>query len=567
MIQGVITMHTQAQPGSFPQRSDTAFSEIVPGALKSLVDRYGQQLLGDASRLRGLLTDEVPQAKREISVLMLALEERVPQDLMRVHSGEPIASLTPRLTRRLTDEKALSPDAAQWAVHAWAQSLGVNSVLQAQGVPQGYGAPQAPVGFAAPHTAYPGAAPAFAGAAAGAVGAAAYAPPQGFPPPMNSAANQPYSYAPMAGQQAPMAGQPVASGASKKPLQMGAAALVGVAALAGAGYWFTVPKLDIARVETQGTFIGNGKPMPVFVDFAARNTQVRTAEVRLVRGEGTWAKTQWTVDVSPDGANATRVKAGDLSVSTSKPISATFEYTLIGNDGKRSAPFQRTFDIAPPLLIQKIDVPRSALVGKDFELGFNFQKSSSEVVRVERKVIESNQPFNETELSTPLQLEPTATGFKYKFEAMPRPTKATLEFTLVDAAGLRSDPVRVALNVGTPAPLGIGPGTVVSVRQISSGTISPTGGAVLGTLLGGLIGSQVGKGSGRTAAAAIGAGTGAIIGQRMAGGGGGSTPPQYETTIRLDEGSTRVITTFGNPAWAAGSRVYWNGSTLSLSGR
>ena len=87
-------MTTTAFPASGP--SDSLYDPTIGAKLKSLLDRYGIGLLGESGRLRGLLHDDCPQAKREVSVLMQALEERVPQDLMRVHSGEPIQSLTPR---------------------------------------------------------------------------------------------------------------------------------------------------------------------------------------------------------------------------------------------------------------------------------------------------------------------------------------------------------------------------------------------------------------------------------------------------------------------------------------
>jgi hypothetical protein len=93
----------QPQPIQGPAVSDSLFNNAVPPALKSLIDRYGAGLLGEPSRLRWLLQDECPQAKKEISVLLLALDERVPQDLLRVYSGEPIQSLSPRLAKRLAE--------------------------------------------------------------------------------------------------------------------------------------------------------------------------------------------------------------------------------------------------------------------------------------------------------------------------------------------------------------------------------------------------------------------------------------------------------------------------------
>ncbi len=521
-------MIPQSVPPASPLRSDTQFSDAVPGALKGLVDRFGTTLLGDAQRLRGLLADEMPHAKKEISVLLLALEERVPQDLMRVHSGEPISSLSPRLARRLTDDKALSADAARWAVHAWAQGLGVQSVLTSQPVLSEPGPTRQDgelvTGFAAAH----------------------------------SAANQHFGTPPA----------PAPSPWGDKRVRIGAGALATLL-LGVVLWWFSVPRLDITRVETQGLFIGNGKPVPVFIDFEARNTHVRSAEVRLVRGDGDWGQTSWRVDLAPEGSQNNRVAAGTLQITTARPVSATFEYVLISADGKRSTPFERTFDVVPPLVITKVNVPRPTLVGKEFALDFAFQKSTAEIVRVERKVVDSSQPWAQNEHAVQLKLGADATAFQYKFDPFPKTTRATLEFTLVDAAGVRSDPVRVALNVTTPgasAP-GTGPGEVVAVRQVGSASANDWTTAATtaaGAVLGFITGRQIGKGGVRTGATVIGTVGGGWAGYEVGKRLSNSDPNAvYETTVRLDDSPTRVISTRGAPPWSVGSRVVWDGKTLS----
>lgn len=524
------------QPNPSPVRSDTLFSELVPGALKGLVDRYGTGLLGDAGRLRGLLQDEVPQAKKEISVLLLALEEHVPQDLMRVHSGEPISSLSPRLARRLTDDKALSPDAARWAVNAWAQGLGVESVLLSQ--------------------------PAHTDTGLASQEGQAVA---GLATHQNTAANQTFD-AGSHGSSDPKRGTPTGTLLADARLRIGGGVLAALLLVAG-GWWFTQPRLEISRVETAGVLVGNNRPQPVFIDFEARNTQVRSAELRLLKGDGEWAQTNWKIDVTPDAANPSRVAAGNLQVKASKPLAATFEVTLVAADGKRSAPFQRSFDVLPPLLISKVNVPRPLLVGKEFALDISFQKGAAEIVRVERKVIESSQPWAQNESAQTIKLPADSTHFDYRFEAFGKATKSTVEFTLIDAAGVRSDPVRVALNVGVAAPPvapGTGQGTVVSVRQAQAPQKESSGlGAIFGGIVGAIGGNQVGKGSGRTVATIAGAVGGAWAGNEIEKRAGSNPNVSYETTVRLDDGQTRVITTRGVPPWREGTRVSWDGRELS----
>jgi len=521
-------MNPQPQGSASPLSSDTLFSDTVPAALKALVDRFGAELLAEPARLRGLLADEVPQARKEISVLMLALEERVPQDLMRVHSGESASSLTPRLARRLTEEKSLSPDAARWAVNAWAYGMGLDVIVDSQPARNDAG---------------------FGGAAGGTGG--------GFG---GNAANQTYDRV----QPQPIPVPVPPSPWSNRTVQIGAAALAAVA-IGAAGWWYSTPKLEIARVETAGVFIGNGKPQPVYIDFDSRNVQVRSVEVKLVKGDGNWGQTNYKVDVTPEGPN--RVAAGTLAVNTSTPISATFEYTLVGADGKRSEPFQRTFDVLPPLVITKINVPRSMQIGREFALDIAFQKSTAEVVRVERKVVESTQPWAQNEVAQQIKVPADATSLQYKFEPFAKATKATLEFTLVDSAGVRSEPMRVTLNVGT-AMAGTGIGTVVAVNMAKNSPAADSGsgvGAVIGAVTGAILGNQIGGGTGRTVATIVGGVSGAWAGNEVEKRFAAHPNAMYETTIRFDDGTTRTITTKGAPRWKEGTRVSWDGRELAPS--
>ncbi len=97
----------------------------VASALRGLYSKFGEQILNQPPRLASLLRDECPERKPEISALVKALEEQVPQDLLNSHSGEPPRSLAARLSRRLSEEHLLARDASNWAVWAWAHGLGL----------------------------------------------------------------------------------------------------------------------------------------------------------------------------------------------------------------------------------------------------------------------------------------------------------------------------------------------------------------------------------------------------------------------------------------------------------
>ena len=179
-----------------------------------------------------------------------------------------------------------------------------------------------------------------------------------------------------------------------------------------------------------------------------------------------------------------------------------------------------------------------------------------------------SQPWAQNERAQTIKLPADSTQFAYRFEAFGKPTKSTLEFTLVDAAGVRSDPVRVALNVGVVAAPGSGLGTVVSVRQAAAAPKEGNGlGAVLGGIVGAITGNQAGKGSGRAVATIAGAAGGAWVGNEIEKRAGSNPNTTYETTVRFDAGQTRVISTRGLPPWREGTRAHWNGRELSPGGR
>jgi outer membrane lipoprotein SlyB len=495
-------------PAPAATTSGNLYDANIGSALRALVDRYGVSLIGESGRLRGLLQDECPQAKREISVLLQALEDRVPQDLMRVHSGEPIGSLSPRLAKRLSDEKAMSPHASRWAVATWAQGLGLESAL--------------------------GLGPDFVGVDDGpALGAS---PAPGVGP---IAANEVFV------ETAPEAPAPLPR---RVPWWAIAAA---VAALAIGGWFaFLQPHLEIKTVEMQGAFVGDGKPRPVRLRVDARNSTPREVEVRFVRGDGTWDPQPTH---HPVAAAASEIDAGTLAVRTAKPISATFAYTLVGADGKRSAPFERTFEIVPPLVITEVNVPKPLKIGQSFAVAIKYRRSGADVVRVERHVVNSSVPWAQADAVQQLAAPDASGSVSYSFDAATKAMHSTVEFVLVDAQGVRSEPQRVVLHVGTVEPTGTGPGTIVAIQEVKTAG-QPTGvGAAIGGVIGGLIGNTFGHGRGRTATTVVGAAGGAYAGHEVEGRVRGTST--WHVTVRFDDGSTRSFTQTSAPQARRGDRV------------
>lgn len=96
-------------------------------------------------------------------------------------------------------------------------------------------------------------------------------------------------------------------------------------------------------------------------------------------------------------------------------------------------------------------------------------------------------------------------------------------------------------------------GVVSSVRMVATAGEGSGLGAAGGAVVGGLLGHQVGGGSGKQIATVVGAVGGAVAGneveKRV-----NSTKSQ-EVTVRLDDGSSTVITDSGPVTWLAGDHV------------
>ncbi len=92
-------------------------------ALKQILDRFGRDVCDDARRCEALLRDFAGEHRREIFVLISALEHGVAEDLRLLTGQLPFSVVLPRLTAELHETTALSEDAARWAVKAWAEAL------------------------------------------------------------------------------------------------------------------------------------------------------------------------------------------------------------------------------------------------------------------------------------------------------------------------------------------------------------------------------------------------------------------------------------------------------------
>jgi hypothetical protein len=100
-------------------------NEQARQTLRDLIAHHGRSFCDEPGRCRRLLQDALPTCRREIFVLVSALEEQVVTDLLAGLGGRFWDVIAGRLTRRLVDNRAMADDAARWAVESWALALGV----------------------------------------------------------------------------------------------------------------------------------------------------------------------------------------------------------------------------------------------------------------------------------------------------------------------------------------------------------------------------------------------------------------------------------------------------------
>lgn len=95
--------------------------------LLRIIAEHGRGICDAPKRVEALLRDLCGEHRREINIIIGALEERVASDLMAAGKSVPRDVLLARLAARLRDNLALTPEAALWAVETWAVALGIVS--------------------------------------------------------------------------------------------------------------------------------------------------------------------------------------------------------------------------------------------------------------------------------------------------------------------------------------------------------------------------------------------------------------------------------------------------------
>ncbi len=91
--------------------------------LRQLLTYYGPALLDEPARLDALLADLCGPYHRERFLLVHALRERIPAELLAQPQGGAVHGR--RLAQRLQRRYGFSAEAAQWAIESWALALNI----------------------------------------------------------------------------------------------------------------------------------------------------------------------------------------------------------------------------------------------------------------------------------------------------------------------------------------------------------------------------------------------------------------------------------------------------------
>ena|GEM_PF-1072229 len=100
-------------------------NDAVRQRLCELIAHYERSLVDDVRRCESLMRDFCG-ATMECKILLLAMKEQVPQELL-AHSPDSWPLVLARLSQKLEQGFAMEPVAAKWAVESWAIALGIVS--------------------------------------------------------------------------------------------------------------------------------------------------------------------------------------------------------------------------------------------------------------------------------------------------------------------------------------------------------------------------------------------------------------------------------------------------------
>ena len=356
--------------------------ETLAEVLRAGIAEQGPALLYAPGELERYLVERCPAADLGISMLLVALEEQVPQALLGAYAEGERPALIRRLEDHLHDRRALDRHSAQWVVETWASALRVG----------GGGAPRREE------------------------------------PVMGAAAFDPFANAVVL---------PAGAGAAPRPTWtfrrwhgvVGIVAALGIAAVA--------------------------------ISLAMSRSAHRTAPERILDTLSAPAPVIAAPAVAPPP---------DPVVAATPPPVLTPPVPVVPEPAPVPVATKK------PSSIVDIDVPAGLVAGKRFALTIDYVAGDRRPVSIERRRVGDGataRSFVVTPLSRLKAIEPGK--LRYPLDAPTGVARRTLDFTLIDVDGKRSEPKRVVLDIARTPVKGqtVGCtretcGTVQSVRDVET---------------------------------------------------------------------------------------------------
>ena len=104
-------------------------SEKIREELRKIIKIHGEEICNDSKKCKAFLADLCSNQKREINILLSAVQERIPYELTR-NTSVSFELLRPRLVKTLEESTGLSEENSAWAIDTWAFALGFATFSQ-----------------------------------------------------------------------------------------------------------------------------------------------------------------------------------------------------------------------------------------------------------------------------------------------------------------------------------------------------------------------------------------------------------------------------------------------------
>jgi len=104
----------------------TSDNNQIGDFLCEVISRYGISVCDEPRKVKGLLLDlSLGENKKEINILIMLLDEKIPQDLLSGKDAIPYELLSNKASLKILSNHALDKSSVQWAINCWAFALDI----------------------------------------------------------------------------------------------------------------------------------------------------------------------------------------------------------------------------------------------------------------------------------------------------------------------------------------------------------------------------------------------------------------------------------------------------------